>query len=363
MENSATNTILPKRRIGSIDALRAMTLLGIVVVHAHNGFCTKLSYSSLIDVHLASFINFFLVSRCSIIFNILFGVSFYIILKKKDYPSSKFVWRCFLLFLIGIINKLFYWPDALMWYGMCGMTLVLVRNVKTRYLLWIALLLYVLTFYLRQLNLHQYLPDFIPNVNRYTDHPSFRTVLSYWPYAVFKYLCHILKSGVFWCLANMIIGYWIGRVGIIEKMDKRIDWKIVLLAFFGFALGLYLNSSISHYFIRVFRNLTGFAFYSTAFIFIYNKCPFLSSIWRLLENYGKLGLTNYSAQGMIAVFLLCDLGFGFIGLSPSIIIFSSIVLFVLQVVFSTLWLKKFRNGPLEWLWRCSTERAWIPLKK
>lgn len=363
MDNTIINSISSKKRIGSIDALRAVTLLGIVVVHAHNGFCTKLSYSSLLDGYLASFIDFFLVSRCSIIFNILFGVSFYIILKKKDYPSSKFVWRCFLLFLIGIINKVFYWPDALMWYGMCGMALVIVRNIKTRYLLWIALLLYVLTFYLRQLNLHLYLPDWVPNGNRYSDHPSLNTIFSYWPYAIFKYIHHILKSGVLWCLANMIIGYWIGRVGIIETMDKKIDGKIVFLAFSFFALGLFLNSSIIHYFIRVFRNLTGFAFYSTAFIFIYNKCPFLSPMWRLLENYGKLGLTNYSAQGVIAVLMLCDFGFGFMGFSPTIIIFCSIILFLLQVVFSTLWLKKYRNGPLEWLWRCATERKWMPLKR
>nr|WP_274310439.1 DUF418 domain-containing protein [Solibacillus daqui] len=25
-----------------------------------------------------------------------------------------------------------------------------------------------------------------------------------------------------------------------------------------------------------------------------------------------------------------------------------------QIVFSNLWLKKFRYGPIEWLWRCGT---------
>jgi len=363
MEQSVANTPPVKKRIGSIDALRAITLLGIFVVHAHTGFGTHLDYSTAFDCRLQHFIDLFLVSRCSIIFNILFGVSFYIILKKKDYPSSKFVWRCFLLFLLGLFNKFFYWPDALMFYGLSGMVLVAVRPVKTRYLLWIVLLLYVATYFLRDMHLENLLPNYVFEGNRCSDHPSFSVVLSSQPNAVYKYVHHILKSGIFWCLANMIIGYWIGRMGFVEKMDRMINGKFVLVTFALFVFGMCINAYFLHFFIRVFRNLTGFLFYSSLFVYIYNRLLSKSSIRLYLENYGKLGLTNYSFQGMIAIILLCHLGLGFIGLPPCVIIGSSVVLFMLQAVFSSWWLSRYRNGPLEWLWRCATERSWLPIRK
>ena len=106
------------KRITSIDALRAFTLLGILLVHATNGF--GLSYNgcfSTLDVLLNKGVKLFLVGKCNSIFAILFGVSFYLILRNPNNSSSKFVWRCVLLVFIGLINKAFYSFDALMWYG------------------------------------------------------------------------------------------------------------------------------------------------------------------------------------------------------------------------------------------------------
>jgi uncharacterized protein len=34
-----------------------------------------------------------------------------------------------------------------------------------------------------------------------------------------------------------------------------------------------------------------------------------------------------------------------------------------QVLFSRLWLERFRFGPLEWLWRMLTYGEWLPLAK
>lgn len=43
---------------------------------------------------------------------------------------------------------------------------------------------------------------------------------------------------------------------------------------------------------------------------------------------------------------------------------TAIVVFAFQIVFSTLWLRAFRFGPIEWIWRMLTYGEWLnPLKR
>ena len=109
-------------RIESVDALRSVVLFGILLVHVNGGFGFAFDASSftMCDNILRSAIYFLLSNRCAPIFSMLFGVSFYLILRNPFYSSSKFIWRCLLLIGIGLFNKLFYTYDALMWYGLWG---------------------------------------------------------------------------------------------------------------------------------------------------------------------------------------------------------------------------------------------------
>ena len=49
-------------------------------------------------------------------------------------------------------------------------------------------------------------------------------------------------------------------------------------------------------------------------------------------------------------------------LTSALVVFA-IALFAVQVVASQLWLKHFRFGPLEWLWRAFTYMQWPPLRR
>jgi uncharacterized protein len=40
----------------------------------------------------------------------------------------------------------------------------------------------------------------------------------------------------------------------------------------------------------------------------------------------------------------------------------ALALFGVQMVWSALWLERFRFGPLEWLWRSLTYGAWQPMR-
>jgi uncharacterized membrane protein YeiB len=98
--------------------------------------------------------------------------------------------------------------------------------------------------------------------------------------------------------------------------------------------------------------------YALLFLLLYYKTyPF----FRFLEPYGKLGLTNYSMQGVVGV-VLGGLVFAPRHLPITQFILTMILFFFVQLAFSTIWLKYYKYGPLEWVWRCGIERRWIKNK-
>ena len=138
-------------RIVSIDALRGAVLFGILLVHMSAFFCFSLPndfFLSNIDSFLREAIFLFLEGKCRIIFSILFGISFYLILKNPNYTAKKFVWRCVLLLILGLFMKVFYTSNVLMWYGLMGIILVCFRNMKASYLLLLSfIILFLLSFF------------------------------------------------------------------------------------------------------------------------------------------------------------------------------------------------------------------------
>ena len=85
----------------------------------------------------------------------------------------------------------------------------------------------------------------------------------------------------------------------------------------------------------------------------------------LLTPYGRMGLTNYEAQGIIGSIIFSLWGFGSIfGRWHATELFClGIAFYIVQVVFSRIWLTYFKYGPLEWFWRSATYLKWQPFRK
>ncbi|MEM9017094.1 MAG: DUF418 domain-containing protein, partial [Verrucomicrobiota bacterium] len=67
---------------------------------------------------------------------------------------------------------------------------------------------------------------------------------------------------------------------------------------------------------------------------------------------GRMALTNYISQSVILTLIYYGHGFGMRGhlkFHEAMLIAPAI--WVLQMLVSSWWLKRFRFGPLEWLWR------------
>jgi uncharacterized protein len=76
-----------------------------------------------------------------------------------------------------------------------------------------------------------------------------------------------------------------------------------------------------------------------------------------------MALTNYIMQSVILLLVFHGYAGGLYGqVSRSGQMLVVVAILVIQIVLSTWWLKRYRFGPLEWLWRLATYLSWQPLR-
>jgi uncharacterized protein len=82
-----------------------------------------------------------------------------------------------------------------------------------------------------------------------------------------------------------------------------------------------------------------------------------------LANVGKLAFTNYLMQSVICTLVFYGYGLGCFAKYERYELWYFIGgIWVLQIIFSTVWLKYFNQGPLEWVWRSLTYWSLQPIK-
>lgn len=354
MANEMLNNV-QKPRIGSIDAVRAIILLGILIVHTNFCFGFQMDYTNnIVDNILYQGVNIFLNHKCAIVFNIMFGVSFYFILKKPSYPGEKFIWRCVLLFFFGLFNKLFYTYDALCLYAFWGIVLVAFRRVKPKYLIMFVIALKLLSHYLATFKFGNRFIEYTDT--RYSFDYPFLQILAY-PHALIDYVKIILNGGVVSCLTNFLLGYWIARIGMIDRLEQISTKKNLLITLIVFIVVMALK--IPFKWIRPLLSLAGGAFYAMLVLYSYYNVAFLRSPLHYLESYGRLGLTNYSLQSLAGV-TICYFFYNTpIVQHLSLLLLVMFSFYGLQAYASHKWLETHKFGPLEYLWRSLTDMKFM----
>jgi len=76
---------------------------------------------------------------------------------------------------------------------------------------------------------------------------------------------------------------------------------------------------------------------------------------RVLAPVGQMALTNYLMQSVICTLIFYSYGLGLFGqVGPAVGILFAVVIYLVQIPISHWWMKRFRYGPAEWLWRSLT---------
>jgi uncharacterized protein len=92
--------------------------------------------------------------------------------------------------------------------------------------------------------------------------------------------------------------------------------------------------------------------------------PAWHRVLHALAPVGQMALTNYLLESIIATLIFYGYGLGLFGqVGPALGLVLTVVIFLLLIPFSHWWMKRFRYGPAEWLWRSMTYLKLQPMRR
>jgi uncharacterized protein len=188
------------------------------------------------------------------------------------------------------------------------------------------------------------------------------------------FLYHI----IFDIFVFMFIGMAFYKMGILQGEYPIKTY--LMLAFFGLGIGLYLSYlrlaphiayNFNHFDIA--KN-TSFSFYEISrsiraigifgLIMTVYKTGLFNWLFSLLRPVGQMAFTNYLMQSVVCGLIFYGFGFGLFGkLQRYEVYFVVAAVWLFQIIVSNIWLRYFRFGPMEWLWRSLTYWKIQPFKK
>jgi uncharacterized protein len=174
----------------------------------------------------------------------------------------------------------------------------------------------------------------------------------------------------------MLIGMGLLKLGILS--GERSDRFYRLLAVLGYGVGIPLNTFVGIWAIVVnFDPLSyqllslcsyqvgrlSVAFGHIAVVMLVCRHGALPWLTRRLAAVGRMALSNYLLETVVCTTLFYGWGFGLYGALERYQLLGVVLLvWVFQLLASPLWLRYFRFGPAEWVWRALTYWRLPPLR-
>ena len=174
-------------------------------------------------------------------------------------------------------------------------------------------------------------------------------------------------------LGHFALGIWAFRAGVFQSGGGRTG-LLRATALFGLVVGgagilitagTFGSAPLNGFWSLVTASAADIALALgyAALLLLASEYPFARRSLGLLAPLGRMALTNYLLQSVILGFVFYGYGLGLFGnLSVTRGAILGIALYALQMLASSWWLKRFRFGPMEWLWRCATYGAWQPFR-
>jgi len=303
----------------------------------------------------------------------LFGIGFAVQLARAGQRGSdirNLFWRRMAVLLaIGMVHGLLIWHnDVLTEYALLGMVLVFFRRLSSRLLLWTAAILTVAVPYLMHLAspaLGRTFPPLHtpPEVDWIYAHGSFSGIVAEGARSYVNWYCRWFP--LIWpsFLALFVLGLWAVRVDLFKRlMAKRTRLLGVLAGATAVTLAGRALPPVGPW-VRDLVIWSNAAAYAAALALVVST-PAGARRLTPLAAVGRMSLTTYLAQSIVSVLLFYHYGLGWYGRVSLAGMFAiTILVFALQMAASVWWLRRYRFGPVEWLWRSAAYGKCQPMRR
>lgn len=407
------NAVGSRERYIILDCLRGIALFGICLANfpefALYTFLPSETTAAMPTAGMDKIVKYiqyiFIDGKFYTIFSLLFGVGFSIIIsnaaQKNKNGMQIFYRRMIVLLLIGLFHLICLWAgDILILYAFLGLFLPLFRNVSDKKI-WIGAIVFLLLpilvdtciqlfgwnlsapviqatayFHTKAGITETNFPVWLAEVNSYTDVLKFNVAGAFIRMQEF-----IEGNRAFKVMGLFLIGFYIGRNRMYARLEEYAP-IICKIRTIGFAVGLPFSV------VYAWNAMHGYAFGRTGSAILYVISVFPLSfayiaaiclyylkkkrvrikkeprIFELPAAAGRMALTNYMMQSVFGIVIFYGIGFQ-LGARVGLVCVEVIAcaVFLIQVLYSNVWLRYFRFGPFEWGWRMLTYGEWLSIKK
>jgi len=391
-----------KKRYVVLDALRGFAILGICLANFQEfslySFQSEAVHAAMpsyaVDGVVGFLLRIFVDGKFYTIFSILFGIGFSIIIanaKRRGANGMRiFYRRMTVLLIIGLLHLWFLWSgDILALYALMGMLLPLAYGLSDKKLLWLSGALLLLPLVVDTLRLlsgvdpsdqlyawwwqaaygqgidEDHFARWLVDTSSYADMHRFLV-----QGAVERMWEFVTGNRYYKVLGLFVLGLWIGKRRLYADL-KAHECLLRRVFAVGVVMGLPLSvvyavgSDVKPlqtlvYTLSVYP--MGLA-YMSGLALLYMRSE-EAGVWRFFAYPGRLALSNYLLQSVLGVVLFYGIGLAWgaeMGLGCVCLV--ALGVYVAEVLMSALWLRRFRYGLIEWLWRMLTYGRFLDIRK
>lgn len=401
--HSSPQPTAPSERILLLDILRGLAVFGILVVNMGAFKASAMPFvparaQSELDRWVDALINFAFEGKFYPIFAFLFGMGFTLQIERLQArgvnPLPVMLRRLLVLLLFGLIHAILIWSgDILAFYAVGGLVLLLFHRLHPRTLLGIALGVWGLQLFCCGVPTGMFwalhtVPEAAQGMKEANQQFSstMRELFaaaeqayahgSYWEavrHRLWEWV-QLLSWSYILLLPNVLTMFWLGMYAaqrqILQNIrDNPSKWSRVAVVCLAIGLPASLlyaqqllhssqNLQLVPFLTAMWLYLLGGPALGVAYIIVLSLLLRRESVqarWSGLAAVGRMALTNYLLQSVVCTLLFYNYGLGLygkVGVASGFVL--SCLIFAAQSVFSVWWLRRYRFGPVEWLWRSAT---------
>ena len=358
------------------------------------------------------------------LFTLLFGASALLFLQRHASrttsmkPADLYFRRTLWLIVFGLFNGyvLLWSGDVLFYYGIAGLVLFVFRNLSPRRLLILATALMLVQTTISVVEWHDFHQTQqqarAANARQANGHPlsgaelqaleAYSTLEADWrpnhdnlqamvesirdsyssafdvlkTHTWFMETQFFFRHGIVECLGMMLLGMALLKLGVLTGTAPTRTY--FLMSIVGYAIGLTVNTfeirqieasgfapeTLVRSFMTYDLGRIPMTLAHLGTIALLCRMPLLSGVARMFAAAGQMALTNYLSQSALALFIFTGAGLALYGQMSRLELYYVVVaIWILQLVWSSLWLRHFRYGPAEWVWRSLTYWRRQPLRR